>query len=52
MMKKCSECEKEMKELQAKTPDGVEYKYFKCKSCGEEVLSMSQLHNVSVTVLP
>lgn len=46
-MKKCSECRREMKELTAKTPEGVEYTYFKCNKCGEEILNMSQLHNVA-----
>lgn len=46
-MRKCSECKGEMKELSAKTPEGVEYKYFKCSKCGEEILNMSQLHNVA-----
>ena len=46
-MKKCSECKGEMKELKAKTPEGVEYAYFKCNKCGEEILNMSQLHNVA-----
>ncbi len=36
-----------MKELAAKTPEGVEYKYFKCTKCGEEIVDMSQLHNVA-----
>src|SRR3989338_7266307 len=46
-MKKCAECRGEMRELSAKTPDGVAYSYFKCGKCGEEVLSMSQLHVVA-----
>ena len=46
-MKKCSECEGEMKELSARTPEGVGYKYFKCNKCGDEILNMSQLHNVA-----
>src|SRR3990167_7598239 len=46
-MKKCSECKSEMKELIDKTSEGVEYKYFKCNKCGEEILDMSQLHNVA-----
>lgn len=46
-MKKCSECGKTMKELVDKTPEGIEYKYFKCVKCGEEVLNMEQLHNVA-----
>lgn len=46
-MKKCTECKGNMKELSAKTPEGFEYKYFKCGKCGEEILDMSQLHNVA-----
>lgn len=36
-----------MKELTAKTPEGVGYKYFRCGRCGEEILNMNQLHNVA-----
>jgi len=36
-----------MKELTGTTPEGVSYKYFKCDKCGEEILDMSQLHNVA-----
>lgn len=36
-----------MKELVAKTPEGFEYKYFKCEKCGEEILDMNQLHNIA-----
>ena len=46
-MKKCSECNGEMKELVNKTPEGIEYNYFKCTKCGEEILNMNQLHNVA-----
>jgi DNA-directed RNA polymerase subunit RPC12/RpoP len=46
-MKKCSECKGEMKELKAKTPEGVEYTYYKCASCGEEIVNMKQLHAVA-----
>jgi len=46
-MKKCSECNVNMKELVSKTPEGIEYKYFKCEKCGEEILDMKQLHNVA-----
>src|SRR3989344_5213982 len=46
-MKKCSECNGTMKERMDKTPEGIEYKYFKCTKCGEEVLNMEQLHNVA-----
>ena len=46
-MKKCSECRGKMRELKAKTPEGVEYRYFKCEKCGEEIVDMKQLHNVA-----
>jgi len=46
-MKRCPECKGEMKELTAKTPEGIEYKYFQCNKCGEEMLNMGQLHNVA-----
>jgi DNA-directed RNA polymerase subunit M/transcription elongation factor TFIIS len=46
-MKKCSECGSGMKELEAKTPEGVSYTYFKCGACGEEILNMNQLHAVA-----
>ncbi len=46
-MKKCSECSGKMKELKAKTPEGIEYSYFKCSKCGEEIVNMRQLHNVA-----
>ena len=35
-----------MVEKSDKTPEGVEYKYFKCNKCGEEIVDMKQLHNV------
>lgn len=46
-MKKCSECNETMFELTAKTPEGVNYSYFKCKKCGEEIVDMKQLHHVA-----
>lgn len=46
-MKKCYDCRGNMRELTAKTPEGVGYKYFECRKCGEEVLDMNQLHNVA-----
>jgi hypothetical protein len=46
-MKTCSECKGKLKEMKAQTPEGVEYKYFKCGKCGEEILDMKQLHNVA-----
>ena len=46
-MKKCPECNGNMKELIAKTPEEVSYNYFKCQKCGEEIVDMKQLHNVA-----
>jgi predicted RNA-binding Zn-ribbon protein involved in translation (DUF1610 family) len=46
-MKRCSECGGEIKEQAAKTPEGVGYKYFKCRKCGEEIVDMKQLHDVA-----
>lgn len=46
-MKKCAECNGKMAELVDKTPEGVEYKYFKCEKCGEEIVNMKQLHEVA-----
>lgn len=46
-MKTCSECGGEMDELSSKTQEGVGYVYFKCKKCGDEILSMGQLHHVA-----
>jgi len=46
-MKKCTECNGKMEELKAETPEGVDYKYFKCEKCGEEILNMKQLHKVA-----
>lgn len=46
-MKKCTECKGKMKEFKARTPEGVEYSYFRCESCGEEIVDMKQLHDVA-----
>ena len=46
-MKKCTECKGKMKEFRARTPEGVEYSYFRCESCGEEIVDMKQLHDVA-----
>ncbi|MBI4453537.1 hypothetical protein HY636_02740 [Candidatus Woesearchaeota archaeon] len=43
-MKKCSECNGKMVELKAKTPEGVEYDYFICEMCGEEIIKAEKLH--------
>lgn len=46
-MKKCSECGSGMWELTAETLEGVEYKYYHCSRCGEEIMDNSQLHVVA-----
>jgi len=46
-MRKCAECNGAMQELKAKTPEGIEYSYYKCKKCGEEIVDMRQLHEVA-----
>jgi len=45
-MKKCSECNGKMVELKAKTPEGIEYDYFICEMCGEEIIKAEKLHAV------
>lgn len=46
-MKKCAECRSIMQEFKAKTPENIEYNYYKCKKCGEEIVDMKQLHDVA-----
>jgi hypothetical protein len=46
-MKKCSECNGIVKKFKTKTPEGVEYSYFRCNKCGEETVDMKQLHKVA-----
>lgn len=46
-MKKCAECGNTMQQLKAKTPEGVEYNYYKCGKDGEEIVDMKQLHAVA-----
>ena len=46
-MKKCAECSGTMQQLKAKTPEGIEYNYYKCKKDGEEIVDMKQLHEVA-----
>ena len=47
MTKICTECKGSMKELESETPEGIRYKYYRCEKCGEEILTMDQLHEVS-----
>ncbi len=46
-MRKCSKCKGKMKELTGKTSEGVNYDYFRCNKCNDEILNMAQLHNVA-----
>ncbi|MAF36712.1 hypothetical protein CL622_06365 [archaeon] len=46
-MKKCSECEGEMVEKTKMTPDEISYHYYRCTSCGEEIVDMKQLDQVA-----
>lgn len=45
----CTKCEGKMAEKKDKTPEGVEYKYFECNKCGEEIVDIKQLHEVAQT---
>lgn len=47
MVKKCTLCGGIMEELKGYTPEDIKYNYYKCKKCGEEIVDMSQLHNVA-----
>ena len=46
-MRKCTECGGSMQQLKAKTPKNVDYNYYKCKNCGEEIVDMKQVHEVA-----
>ncbi|MFH1255775.1 MAG: AbrB/MazE/SpoVT family DNA-binding domain-containing protein [Candidatus Diapherotrites archaeon] len=43
----CPKCSRKMVEKKDKTPEGVEYRFFSCGNCGEEIVNMKQLHNVA-----
>lgn len=45
-MKTCMLCKGEMEEHTSKV-DGLPYSYFKCKKCGDEVLTVDQLQKVA-----
>ena len=36
-----------MKQHTSETPEGVEYSYYKCSKCGEEIVDLKQLHSVA-----
>ena len=40
-------CKKSMKQLSAKTPNGVPYTYWVCEMCKVEILDTKQLHEVA-----
>ncbi len=46
-MKTCAECKGKMVERKKKMPEGIEYSYHHCTTCGDEILDMDQLHNVA-----
>ena len=46
-MKKCSECNGQIKEFVGTDQNGVNYKYYKCLKCNDSFLDMKQLHETS-----
>ena len=46
-MRKCTECGWQMQQLKAKTPENVDYNYYKCKNCGEEIVDMKKMNEVA-----
>lgn len=44
---KCPKCSGKMVEKKSSTPEGIEYSYFECEKCGEEILNMKQLEKVA-----
>jgi hypothetical protein len=36
-----------MTEKKGKTPEGIEYSYYSCNACGEEIVDLKQLHEVA-----
>ena len=40
-------CNGLMQEFKGKTPENIDYSYYKCKKCGEEIVDMKQLHEVA-----
>jgi DNA-directed RNA polymerase subunit RPC12/RpoP len=43
----CPKCRTKMVEQKDDTPEGIEYKYYKCEQCGEEIVDLKQLHEVA-----
>jgi hypothetical protein len=46
-MKKCYKCNAKMKVMQGIDPEGIDYEYYRCVKCGEEILDMKQLHDAA-----
>jgi len=47
MKRKCWDCGGFAEETIGIDPDGLTYRYWKCKKCGSEVLTMDQLHELA-----
>ena len=47
MGSRCSDCGSKMIPKAGLTPEGVEYDYYRCRKCGEEIVDMEQLHTVA-----
>ncbi|MBW3022782.1 AbrB/MazE/SpoVT family DNA-binding domain-containing protein [Candidatus Woesearchaeota archaeon] len=45
-MSKCF-CGGKRIKLKGKTPEGIEYEYFRCAKCGEEILGINEIHEIS-----
>ena len=48
-MKTCPSCKGNIQQLNTKTPEGVNYSYYRCTKCHEEIVDMKQLHAVAQT---
>ncbi|MEM4254598.1 MAG: AbrB/MazE/SpoVT family DNA-binding domain-containing protein [Candidatus Woesearchaeota archaeon] len=46
-MKKCYKCNAKMKIMQGADLEGIDYEYYCCTKCGEEILDMKQLHKAA-----
>lgn len=46
-MKNCTECGGQMRQLVDKTPEGIPYRYYRCRKCAEEIVDMKQLRAVA-----
>ena len=45
--KKCWECGGSAEEKTGTDSDGLSYRYWKCTKCGDEILTMDQLHELA-----